>query len=93
MLDAVANGASRAHRCENTPPLHFTLAWLTSQFGDPAATIRLPSIVFGAATVPVVYAFGRRTVGRSARRWWAPGSSRSARSRSSTGSTRAPTGC
>jgi hypothetical protein len=66
MLDAVANGASPGAPVENTPPLHFTLAWLTAQLGDPTATIRLPSIVLGAATVPVVYAFGRRTVGSGA---------------------------
>jgi 4-amino-4-deoxy-L-arabinose transferase-like glycosyltransferase len=66
MLDAVANGASPGAPVENTPPLHFTLAWLTSKLGDPTATIRWPSIVLGAATVPVVYAAGRRTVGTAA---------------------------
>lgn len=66
MLDAVANGGSPGAPIENTPPLQFTLAWLASQLGDPTATIRLPSIVLGTATVPVAYAVGRRTVGTAA---------------------------
>src|SRR4051812_45049303 len=66
MLDAVANGPAPGAPVENTPPLHFALAWLTMQLGDPTATIRLPSIVLGTATVPVVYAVGRRTVGTAA---------------------------
>jgi mannosyltransferase len=51
---------------ENSPPLFFLLAWLTSKVGDPTVWIRLPSIVLGAATVPLVYALGRQTVGRLA---------------------------
>ncbi len=49
---------------ENSPPLYFLLAWLTSKLGDATVWIRLPSVVLGAATVPVVYAIGRETVGR-----------------------------
>jgi hypothetical protein len=66
MLDAVANGSAPGAPVENTPPLHFTLAWLSSKLGDPTETIRLPSIVLGAASVPLVYALGRRTVGTPA---------------------------
>jgi hypothetical protein len=66
MLDAVAHGASPGAPVENTPPLHFVLAWLASKLGDPTETIRLPSVVLGTATVPVVYALGRRTAGTAA---------------------------
>jgi uncharacterized membrane protein len=48
---------------ENSPPLYFLLAWLSAKLGDPTVWIRLPSIVLGTATVPVIYAIGRRTVG------------------------------
>ncbi len=48
---------------ENAPPLFFVLAWLTSKLGDPTVWIRLPSVVLGTATVPLVYALGRQTVG------------------------------
>src|SRR5215211_984187 len=48
---------------ENTPPLYFVLAWLSGKLGDPTTWIRLPSIVFGTATVPLVFLLGRRTVG------------------------------
>jgi mannosyltransferase len=51
---------------ENSPPLFFVLAWLSSKFGDPSIWIRLPSLVLGTATVPLVYAVGRQSVGRAA---------------------------
>ena len=51
---------------ENSPPLFFLLAWLTAKLGNPTVWLRLPSVVLGAATVPLVYAIGRETVGRMA---------------------------
>jgi 4-amino-4-deoxy-L-arabinose transferase-like glycosyltransferase len=51
---------------ENSPPLYFVLAWASAKLGDPTAWIRLPSIIAGAAIVPVIYAIGRETVGRAA---------------------------
>jgi mannosyltransferase len=51
---------------ENSPPLFFVLSWLTSKLGDPTVWLRLPSIVLSAATVPVIYALARETVGRAA---------------------------
>ncbi|MGI8557196.1 MAG: glycosyltransferase family 39 protein [Solirubrobacteraceae bacterium] len=51
---------------ENSPPLYFLLAWLSAQLGDPAVWIRLPSLVFSTATVPLVYLLGRESVGRRA---------------------------
>ncbi len=51
---------------ENSPPLYFLLAWLTAKLGDPTVWIRLPSIILGAAVIPVIYAIGRETAGRTA---------------------------
>jgi uncharacterized membrane protein len=51
---------------ENSPPLFFVLAWLSAKLADPTVWIRLPSIVLGSATVPVVYLLGRQVVGRGA---------------------------
>ena len=45
-----------------TPPLHYLLAWLGAQTGDPTVSLRYPSVVLGAATVPLVYALGMRTL-------------------------------
>lgn len=49
---------------ENSPPLFFLLAWASAKLGDPTILIRLPSLVFGTATVPVVYILGRETIGK-----------------------------
>jgi mannosyltransferase len=51
---------------EKTPPLHFVLARASVQLGDATVTIRLPSLLAGAALVPATYALGLRTVGRTA---------------------------
>lgn len=51
---------------ENSPPLFFLLAYATAKLGDPTVWIRLPSIVLGAGTIPVIYLIGRQTVGRAA---------------------------
>lgn len=48
---------------ENSPPLYFLLAWLSAKLGDPTVWIRLPSVVLGTATIPVVYVLGRETIG------------------------------
>jgi mannosyltransferase len=51
---------------EVSPPLYFVLAWASAQIGDPTVWIRLPSLVFGTALVPLTYALGARTVGHGA---------------------------
>jgi Dolichyl-phosphate-mannose-protein mannosyltransferase len=60
VLSTVHTGA------ENSPPLYFMLAWFSAKLGDPTELIRLPSLLLGSATVPVVYAIGRMSVGRAA---------------------------
>jgi 4-amino-4-deoxy-L-arabinose transferase-like glycosyltransferase len=50
-----------------TPPLHYYLGWLSVHFGgDSAVLVRLPSIVFGTALVPLVFVLGRRIGGARA---------------------------
>ncbi len=51
---------------ENTPPLFFVFAWASAKIGDPTLWIRLPSLLFGTALVPLTYALARITVGRAA---------------------------
>jgi Dolichyl-phosphate-mannose-protein mannosyltransferase len=51
---------------EITPPLYFVLAWITAQIGHGPDLLRLPSLIAGTATIPVVYLLGVRTVGRRA---------------------------
>jgi hypothetical protein len=55
-----------ASDAEITPPLSFLLTWLATRIGRSPEIVRLPSLVAGVASIPLVYAVGRRTVGRSA---------------------------
>ena len=50
---------------EDNPPINYRLAWASSTLGDANSLIRLPSLILGVATVPVVYLLGIRTVGRA----------------------------
>ncbi len=49
-----------------TPPLHYVLAYGSQKLGNPPVSVRLPSLLAGAAVVPLVYLLGLRTVGRRA---------------------------
>lgn len=51
---------------ESSPPLFFVFAWLSVKLGDPTIWIRLPSLVLGSATVPLIFLIGRESVGRLA---------------------------
>ena len=51
---------------EITPPLYFVLSWLTTRLGETPELLRLPSLVAGTATIPLVHAVARRTVGPAA---------------------------
>jgi 4-amino-4-deoxy-L-arabinose transferase-like glycosyltransferase len=57
---------SGVHNTSITPPLHYVLAWLFAHFGDDRVWIRVPSLLAGTATVPALWALGKRTVGRPA---------------------------
>src|SRR3954470_12353504 len=51
---------------EITPPLYFVAAWLTTRLGFAPELLRAPSLLAGAAAIPLVYLLGVRTVGRRA---------------------------
>jgi hypothetical protein len=51
---------------EISPPLFFAAAWLTTQMDLTPELARAPSLVAGAAGIPLVYLLGLRTVGRAA---------------------------
>jgi 4-amino-4-deoxy-L-arabinose transferase-like glycosyltransferase len=51
---------------EITPPFSFVMSWLTTRIGLSPVLVRLPALVGGIASIPLVYAVGVRTVGRGA---------------------------
>lgn len=59
-------GTGRIKHAEITPPLYFLAAWLTSQLGHAAIWLRMPSLIAGTLTIPLVYMVGLRSVGRRA---------------------------
>ena len=69
-LDDISGGLSGLgdglDRNEINPPLFFLAALASAQLGDDTVLIRLPSLLLGTATVPVVYALGRQVVGTKA---------------------------
>ncbi|MFN2465182.1 MAG: glycosyltransferase family 39 protein [Candidatus Dormibacteria bacterium] len=56
MIDVVHN--------DNHPPLQYLLVRLAAIFGNTPVNLRLPSVVAGAAAVPLAIAIGRRLGGR-----------------------------
>jgi hypothetical protein len=59
-------GTGRIHYAEISPPLSFLASWLTTRAGHSPELLRLPALIAGTATIPLVYALGRRAVGRRA---------------------------
>src|SRR5450631_1430317 len=59
-------GMHKIPHAEITPPLYFIAAWFTTQLGHSPELLRLPSLIAGTLTLPVVYLLGLRTVGRPA---------------------------
>jgi Dolichyl-phosphate-mannose-protein mannosyltransferase len=51
---------------EITPPLGFVLSWLATRIDLTPELLRLPALVGGIGSIPLVYAIGTRTVGRGA---------------------------
>jgi hypothetical protein len=66
VLSLVGHAYPGGSTAEISPPLYFLLAWLTTQLGHAPELVRLPSLLAGIGTVPLVYLVGKRTVGRSA---------------------------
>jgi mannosyltransferase len=55
---------SNVANTESTPPLYYLLAWVWSKlFGNGEWGLRSLSALFGVATIPVVFAIGRRLAG------------------------------
>ncbi len=63
---SLADVLSDVRATEKTPPLFFLLVWGMAKVGDPTVWMRVPSLVFGTALVPLTYVLGVRTVGRAA---------------------------
>ena len=59
-------GTGKIAHAEITPPLSFLLVWLRTRLGHSPELLRLPSLIAGTATIPIVYLVGVRTVGRMA---------------------------
>jgi len=59
-------GSAAIKHAEITPPLYFVAAWLTSHLGHSVLALRLPSLLAGALSLPVLYRLGIRIVGRRA---------------------------
>ena len=51
---------------EISPPLSFVVGWLFGKISLAPVVVRLPSLIAGTATIPLVYLVGIRTVGRGA---------------------------
>ena len=51
---------------EITPPFSFVLSWLATRIDLTPEMLRLPALVGGIGTIPLVYLTGIRTVGRGA---------------------------
>jgi len=51
---------------EITPPLFFVFAWASSKLGSSPEWLRLPSLVAGTVSIPLLYLVGARTLGRRA---------------------------
>lgn len=57
-------GSNVIKHAEITPPLYFVAARITTWFGHSVALLRLPSLIAGGLSIPVVYLLGTVTVGR-----------------------------
>jgi hypothetical protein len=49
---------------EISPPFSFVAGWVASKVSLDPEIVRLPSLIAGVATIPLVYLVGKRTVGR-----------------------------
>ena len=54
--------SGRIQHAEITPPVSFLASWLSTRLGDSPELLRLPALLAGTATIPLVYALGRRAV-------------------------------
>jgi hypothetical protein len=57
-------GTASIKHAEITPPLYFVASWLTVHLGHTPELLRLPSLLAGTLSIPMIYLLGLRTVGR-----------------------------
>ncbi len=57
-------GTPHIQHAEITPPLYFLAAWLTTRVSHSVLWLRMPSLIAGAITIPLVYVLGKRLLGR-----------------------------
>lgn len=60
VLDLVSSDA------EISPPFYFILAWLSTKLGAAPELVRLPSLIAGTISIPLVYLVGARALNRNA---------------------------
>jgi uncharacterized membrane protein len=63
---SLLDSSGHIQHAEITPPLSFVGSWFTWRLGHSAFLLRLPSVLAGTATIPLVYTLGLRSVGRRA---------------------------
>src|ERR1700742_5160317 len=63
---SIADSLHAINNIESTPPLFHVFAWICAQIGDARWAIRVPSVILGAATAPLVVELGRRVYGTKA---------------------------
>lgn len=51
---------------EISPPLYFGLAWLFTKLSSAPEMVRVPALIAGMVSIPLVYMVGRRAIGRGA---------------------------
>lgn len=56
----------RIQHAEISPPLSFLASWVTTRLGHSPELLRLPALLAGTASIPLVFLLGARTVGRRA---------------------------
>jgi len=55
-----------ARNADFHPPLYYLFMWGWSRLGDSEAWLRLPSVIFGAAAIPLVFRLAHRNFGWTA---------------------------
>jgi mannosyltransferase len=63
LLDSLRTVSSDA---EISPPLYFALAWLFTKLSSAPEMARVPALLAGTMSIPLVFMVGRRAVGRTA---------------------------
>jgi len=63
LLDGTFLELIKATARDNHPPLYYAVLYLLRSFGRGEIMLRLPSVIFGVATIPVAFTVARRLFG------------------------------